>query len=202
MSVQQRTINWDAIHRRLATAAAGISGVLDHSPEEVRRVLESRAREAAKAPPKPDDAHHLEILGFSLAQETYAIETRYVYEVCRLRDLTLLPGTPSFIAGVMSLRGRVLAIIDLRKFFEFPDRGLTELNQVIVLRGEGSEFGLLADAINGVRLVAASALQDNLPTLTGVREKFLRGVTGDMLTVLDGRRLLEDEGLKINEQVL
>ncbi|MEI6414777.1 MAG: chemotaxis protein CheW [Pseudomonadota bacterium] len=190
-------IDWEAIHHRLATAAAGISGHLDQSPEEVRRILEARARTAAQAPAKPDESGHLEILGFSLAGETYAIETRHVREVCRLKDLTALPGAPPFLAGVMNLRGQILAIIDLRKVFEFPDRGLTELNRVIVLRGDGNELGLLADAIEGVRLLATSALQDCLPTLTGVREKFLKGVTGQMLVVLDGGRLLEDPGLKV-----
>jgi len=193
-----KNIDWEAIHHRLATVTAGISGHLDQSPEEVRRILEVRARKVAQAPAKPDESKHLEILGFVLAGETYAIETRYVREVCRLKDLTALPGTPPFLAGVMNLRGQILAIIDLRKVFEFPDRGLTELNRVIVLRGDGNELGLLADTIEGVRLLATAALQDCLPTLTGVREKFLKGVTGRMLVVLDGGRLLEDPSLKVN----
>ena len=200
-TMEPHIIDWDAIHQRLATASAGISGTLERSPEEVRRILDQRARTTAQKPPPPNDSARLEVLSFSLAGETYAIETRYIHEVCRLKDMTSLPGTPSFIAGVMSLRGRVLAIIDLRKFFEFPAHGLTELNRVIVLREGGSEFGLLADAIDGVRWLAASALQENLPTLTGIRERFLKGVTGQMLTVLDGGRLLEDPSLKINESV-
>ncbi|CAK0752921.1 purine-binding chemotaxis protein CheW [Gammaproteobacteria bacterium] len=193
-----KDIDWESIHRRLATVADGISGHLEQSPEVVRRILEARARKAAKAPAKPDETKQLEILNFALAGETYAIETRYIREVCRLKDLTALPGTPPFLAGVMNLRGQILAIIDLRKVFEFPDRGLTELNRVIVLRGGGNEFGLLADAIEGVRLLAVTALQDCFPTLTGVREKFLKGVTGQMLVVLDGGRMLEDPSLKVN----
>ncbi|CAK0740019.1 purine-binding chemotaxis protein CheW [Gammaproteobacteria bacterium] len=194
-----KEIDWESIRRRLATVAAGISGHLEQSPDEVRRILEARARKAAQTPTKPDETQHLEILGFSLAGETYAVETRHVREVCRLKDLTPLPGTPPFLAGIMNLRGQILGIIDLRKVFEFPDRGLTELNRVIVLRGGGNELGLLADTIEGVRLLAASALQDCLPTLTGVREKFLKGVTGQMLVVLDGGRLLEDPSLKVND---
>ncbi len=196
------SIDWNAIHQRLATATAGIAGVLDHGPEEVRRILDTRARTVAKVPPQQDNVAHLEILAFSLAGESYAIETRYVHEVCRLKNLTLLPGTPSFIAGVMSLRSRVLAILDLRKFFEFPDKGLTELNLVIVLKGGGNEFGLLADAIDGVQHIATASLQERLPTLTGIREQFLKGVTGRMLTVLEGSRLLEAASLKINDPFL
>lgn len=199
--MQARTIDWDAIHRRLAVSAAVISGGLLHGPEEARRILEARARAAAMPPAKPDDAERLEVLAFSLACETYGIETCHVREVCQLKDLTAVPCTPSFVAGVMNLRGRIIAIIDLRKFFELPARGLTELNRVIVLKGGDDELGLLADSIDGVRPVTASDLQEGLPTLTGIREKFLKGVTGRMLAVLDGARLLEDAGLKVNEQV-
>lgn len=172
-----------------------------NSPEEVRNVLELRARALARVPAKPDDAERFEILAFTLAGESYGIETRYVREVCPLKDLTPVPCTPSFVAGVMNLRGRILAIVDLRKFFELPARGLTELNRIIVLRGSDNEFGLLADSVEGIRSVTASELQESLPTLTGIRERFLKGVTGRMLAVLDGDRLLGDSGLTINEKV-
>ena len=199
--MQARAIDWQAIHRRLAITTAAISGGLAHGSEEARRILEARARTAAKPPVQPDDTERLEVLTFSLASETYGVETCHVREVCQLRDLTAVPCTPSFVAGVMNLRSRILAIIDLRKFFELPIKGLTELNQVIVLTGGDNELGLLADSIDGVRSVSASELQEGLPTLTGIRERYLRGVTGQMLAVLDGARLLGDAGLKVNEQV-
>jgi purine-binding chemotaxis protein CheW len=199
--MKARTIDWEAIHRRLAVTAAAISGGLDPGPEEARRVLEARARVAARPPVNPDEAERLEVLTFSLAGETYGVETSHVREVCQLRDLTPVPCTPPFVAGVMSLRGRILAVIDLRRVFELPAKGLTELNRVIVLRGREQELGLLADAITGVRAVAAAALQESLPTLTGPRDRFLRGITGQRLAVLDGGRLLGDAGLKVDEQV-
>lgn len=199
--MQAHTIDWEAIHRRLAVAAGAISGGLDHGPEEARRILEKRARAAARPPVKPDDAERLEVLAFSLAGETYGVETCHVREVCQLKNLTAVPCTPPFVAGVMNLRGQILAIVDLRKFFELPARGLTDLNRVIVLRGGDNELGLLADSIDGARSVTVSALQEGLPTLTGIREKFLKGVTGQMLAILDGGRLLADAGLKVNEQV-
>jgi len=199
--MEARTIDWEAIHRRLAVAAAVISGGLARGPEESRRILEGRARAAARPPVKPDDGERLEVLAFSMAGETYGVETCHVREVCQLKDLTALPCTPPFVVGVMNLRGQILAIVDLRRFFELPARGLTELNRVIVLRGGDNELGLLADSIDGVRWVTASDLQEGLPTLTGIRERFLKGITGQLLAVLDGARLLGDAGLKVNEKV-
>lgn len=196
-----RAIDWDEIHRRLADVADAISGTREHSPEHIRRVLEARARVVARRPERLEEGESLEVLAFSMAGEAYGVETRHVREVCQLRNLTAIPCTPPFVAGVMSLRGRILAIIDLRTFFELPAGGLTDLNRVIVLRGGDDELGLLADAIDGVRSVAVAELQEGLPTLAGTRERFLRGVSGRMLAVLDGELLLTDTGLKVNEQV-
>jgi purine-binding chemotaxis protein CheW len=149
--MKARIIDWEAIHHRLAAATAAISESADPSPEESRRILEARARAAAKPPITPDEAERIEVLAFSLAGETYGVETCHVREVRQLKDLTAVPCTPPFLAGVMNLRGRIIAIIDLRKFFELPTKGLTELNRAIVLTGGDNELGLLADSIDGVR---------------------------------------------------
>jgi purine-binding chemotaxis protein CheW len=196
----ERTIDWDAIHRRLAVVAAAISGGLAQNPEETRRILEVRAREAARPQETPDDAERIEILAFSLAAETYGVETCHVREVCKLKDLTEVPCTPPFVAGVMNLRGQILAILDLRRFFELPNRGLTELSRVIVLGGGDAQLGLLADSIDGVRSIPASDLQGGLATLGGARDGFLKGVTGQLLAVLDGSRLLSSEDLKVDQR--
>lgn len=197
--MEARTIDWDAIHRRLAATAAAISGERDGGPEATRRVLEARAKAAARVPDEADDAERLEVLAFSLAGETYAVETSYVAEVCPLGELAAVPCTPPFVAGIMGLHGRILAIIDLRRLFELPARGLTELNRVIVLGPGDDGVGLLADSIDGLRSVSVADLQEGLPTLSGSRERFLKGVTGEALAVLDGGRLLADAGLRVDE---
>ncbi len=194
------SIDWDAIHHRLATAGAALAEGREHSPEETHRILAARARAAARPVAEPDVSERLEILAFSLAGETYGIESCFVREVCQLRDLTALPCTPPFVAGVMNLRSQILAVVNLRVFFDLPARGLTELNRVIVLSDGTNELGLLADTIDGLGSLKVADLQAGLSTLTGIRGRFLKGVTGTMFAVLDGARLLEDEILKINDK--
>jgi purine-binding chemotaxis protein CheW len=115
--------------------------------------------------------------------------------------MTPLPCTPSFVFGIVNIRGQILTVIDVKKFFELPDKGLTELNKVIVVRTPRLELGILADEIIGVRLIAPDELQSSLPTLTGVRAQYLRGVTSDRTVVLDVVRLLADEKLIVREEV-
>jgi purine-binding chemotaxis protein CheW len=78
---------------------------------------------------------------------------------------------------------------------------LTDLNKIVVLRNETMEFGLLADQIIGVHELPLAAIQPPLPTLTGVRADYLRGVTAERLVVLDARKLLEDETIVVEQEV-
>ncbi|HUX39388.1 MAG TPA: chemotaxis protein CheW [Rectinemataceae bacterium] len=198
--MESRPIDWESIKSRLAGAAALTSGERSPGAEEIRRILEKRARAAAKPPEKPDGDEKIEFLAFSLAGERYAVETRFVRETCQLKDLTPIPCTPPYLAGAINLRGRILAIVDLRVFFELPIKGLTELNKIIVLKEGDKEFGLLADSIDGVGRVARSDLQEDLAALAGMRESFLKGITKGMMALLDGGRLLADSSLTVDEQ--
>jgi purine-binding chemotaxis protein CheW len=167
---------------------------------EADPILQQRARQLAQAAPQASTEASL-VLEFRLAHERYAVETRFVQEVYPLRDLTPLPCTPPFIRGVVNVRGRILPVLDLKKFFALPDHGLTDLHRVILLRGQGMEIGLLADIALGVRTVLASALQPSLPTLTGIRAEYLKGVTEEPLIVLDADRLLADPKIIVREDV-
>ena len=199
---EQAVIDWREVHRRLdaARAAGERAGTLD--PEETKRVLKARAEVLARKPAQAEAAgEYIEIVEFVLAYENYAVETRYVREVCPLENLTPLPCTPAFVLGVVNLRGEILSVIDLKKFFELPEKGLTDLNKVIVLEAESMLFGILADAVLGVRRVSVAEIQPSLPTLTGVREAYLRGVTAERTVILDADKLLADEKIIVQEQV-
>ena len=62
-------------------------------------------------------------------------------------------------------------------------------------------FGILADVIAGVRRIPVSDIQPFLPTLTGVREEYLKGVTPGRTVILDAEKLLTDESIIVQEQV-
>jgi purine-binding chemotaxis protein CheW len=117
-----------------------------------------------------------------------------------LKELVPLPGTPPFVLGVTSVRGQILSVIDLKKFFELPDKGLTDLNKVIVVRADVMEFGILADAILGTRSIPLAEIQPSLATLTGIRSDYLRGVTKDRLVVLDAARIVSDQRIIVREE--
>jgi purine-binding chemotaxis protein CheW len=169
---------------------------------EADGILRARARALAHRPaPAPAPSTMLELLEFRLASERYALETRHVQNVHPLRDLTPLPCTPPFVLGIVNVRGRILPVVDLKKFFDLPERGLTDLHRIILVQGNDLELGLLADVIVGVRSVAADSLQASLPTLSGIRADYLKGIGEERLVVLDVERILSDPRIIVHEEV-
>ena len=201
---QQKTtaIDWGEIHRRIETAQAGLEAGLARSAEDKRKILRERAKALARKPEEKTSAQEqVEVVEFLLAHERYAIESSYVREVYPLKDLTPLPCTPAFVLGIINVRGQILSIIDLKKFFDLPEKGLTDLNKVIVVHREGMAFGILADVILGVRRIAPQDIQPSLPTLTGIRAEYLRGVTKDRLVFLNVEKILLDKNIVVQEEV-
>ena len=167
-----------------------------------RQILRARAQALARPPERAAvAAASLELLEFRLANECYALETRYVREVYPLKNLTPLPCTPPFVLGIVNVRGRILPVLDLKKFFELPEEGLTDLHRIILVQGHDLELGLLADVIAGVRTIPVDSLQPSLPTLTGIRAEYLKGVTAARLVVLDLDRILADPKIIVHEEV-
>ena len=192
-------VDWARLRDRLAHAARRLAEP-EVDADTTARVLRARARAAAREPLQAaDPATQLLVVEFQLAYERYAIETRWMREVVALRDLTPLPGAPPFVAGLVNVRGRVVSVIDLKAFFELPPKGLPDLNRVLVIADDTMEFGLLVDAVPGVALLDTGGLQPPLPTHTGVRERYLRGLAPGHLALLDGARLLGDPRIVVSQ---
>jgi len=168
-----------------------------------KEILRARAKKLAQ-PLQSETLEDvtLELLEFRLAQERYALETRHVREVYPLKDLTKMPCTPAFILGMVNVRGNITSVIDIKKFFDLPDKGLTDLHRIIIVQGNDIELGLLADVIVGVRSIAANSLQPSLPTLSGIHNDYLKGVTKDCIVVLDLDFILADPRIIVHEEVI
>lgn len=167
-----------------------------------RGILRARALTTARPPATVDNRKTaLEVVEFRLAQERYALESSFVREVYPFKDLTPLPCTPPFVLGIVNVRGRILPVYDLKKFFGLPDQGLTDLHRIILVQGNDMELGVLADVIVGVRSIPTDSLQPSLPTLTDIRADYLKGVSADRLVVLDVARILSDPRIIVREEV-
>jgi purine-binding chemotaxis protein CheW len=110
-----------------------------------------------------------------------------------------LPHTPAFLLGVTNIRGRILPVVDLKRFFGLPEQGLTDLNKVVIVQQEGAELGILADSILGVRQIPSASVQGPPTVLEGISTEYLRGVTEDRWVILDVERILTDERMVVRQ---
>ena len=132
-------------------------------------------------------------LTFFLGNEEYGIAILKVQEIIGMMNITTVPRTPSFIRGVINLRGKVIPIIDLRLKFAMPSVDQTEETCIIVVQAQGVEMGLVVDRVSEV-LDIASADIDEAPSFgTDVETDYLLGIAkseGRVKLLLDIDRVL------------
>lgn len=182
-------IDWNAARERLANAERVISGRVERSPEEIRRVLEERARVLARPLAADSMAERMEVLTFTLSGERYAVESRYVFAALRLEDITLVPSAEPPLVGLTAWRGELLALFDLRILTGTSARALSDLSWIVVLGDGAAAFGVLVDELHPVLRIPVSEIQPLPGGLSGTRE-YVRGVTREALLVLDAGDLI------------
>lgn len=87
-------------------------------------------------------------ISFNLNNDYYCIALDYVKEVLKDTSITNVPGTPSFIEGIMNLRGDYITVINLKKFLTLPEVSVSEKKPVIIIKCNELKLALLIDKIN------------------------------------------------------
>lgn len=160
-------------------------------------ILHDRAQQLARLPVALRSGEQIELLEFALDNERYAFRSSQVHDVQPLRELTPLPCTPAFVRGLVNVHGRLVAVIDLKRFFDLPERGITDLHRILLLRKGDIEVGLLSDTVEGVHAIDRDQIQPPLMTLEGIAAKYVMGVTPERLVVLDAEAILGDPSLVV-----
>jgi purine-binding chemotaxis protein CheW len=175
------------------------------NPQSEIEVLERRAKALARPPTEEAaESETLHVVAFPLGEERYGIEVTMVQEVQPLEPhiWSRVPCTPHFIVGAVNIRGRVYSVMDAGRFLGLPSRSLSETGHVLLVRGEeGMELGILADDIPQVARVPLAEVQPASATVSSRAQEYVRGVTNDMLIILNLPRLLSDPGIIVHEEV-
>lgn len=139
-------------------------------------------------------------LSFTLADERYCIEIMKVKELMGLANLTKLPQTPSFIKGVINLRGQIIPIIDLRSKFGLAEKEYNKRTGVIVVElvfeEENMLLGLVVDTITDVVAIPEEQIK-KLPYINSkIRSEFIKGVANTdngLKIILDIDKVLSED---------
>jgi purine-binding chemotaxis protein CheW len=134
---------------------------------------------------------------FELAGEEFALPVTHVEEVLRIGSITRVPHAPAPVRGITNLRGRVLAVIDLRVRLGLEAAPLAPQNRIVVVSSRDRSIGLLVDAARQVAKLLPSRVQPPPADVMTDRSDFILGVyhLGDgLLILLDVNQVLAIQG--------
>ena len=92
----------------------------------------------------------IQLLGFSLADQQYALHLVSVDKAVRAVEVTPLPKAPKIVLGVVDVRGRIFPVLNIRKRFGIPDKKIDLTDQLIIARARRRTVVLLVDSVSGV----------------------------------------------------
>jgi len=145
-----------------------------------------------------------QLVVFKLDKEEYGSDIYHIKEILNIPRITRIPKAPDFIKGIMSLRGQVIAVIDLRTRLGFSENPDIQPEHVVIVEGEDFSVGMIVDEVTDVLRVSEENFEP-IPQLfeTVVDDKHVEGVTriGDRLIIrLNPLKVLTaDESAQIGE---
>jgi purine-binding chemotaxis protein CheW len=139
-------------------------------------------------------------LTFPLEDELFAMDIRNVREIIQYGSVTTMPLMPSFVRGVINLRGAVVPVIDLQARFGRAAAKVGKKSCVVIfdrLRGtERVELGLLVDSVSEVIEIAADAIEPSPNFGAAIRREFIRAVgkvAGRFVIILEPEKAFDIE---------
>jgi purine-binding chemotaxis protein CheW len=147
---------------------------------------------------------------FNIGDETFGIDILRVLEILRVQKIFSLPGLPDFLAGVMSVRGAVIPVMDLRLRFGMAPAGKKE--RIVLVRYGDEKLGFLVDEIREILVLESEEIRSAPSIFKGFKTEYLTGLgkKGDRIIILldidslltseekiwlqESKELLEDKG--------
>jgi len=135
-------------------------------------------------------------LTFNLEDEAYAIEISTVKEIIALMKTTKVPKMPSYIKGVMNLRGIIIPVIDLRLKFSMLEAKPQMHTAIIIIQIESSNIGFIVDRVEEVISIDKDKLTEPPKFGTKVDTEFIKHmaqVEDEVIMVLDLQKVLDED---------
>jgi purine-binding chemotaxis protein CheW len=116
------------------------------------------------------------VLSFAVGGEVYGVDILSIREIIKLREITEVPRAPRFLLGVVTVRGLVLPVVDVRLRLRLDVRPLGRAARILVVMHKGERFGLLVDEVRGVVRFADAQIEPPPPSLAPSEAPFLAGI--------------------------
>ena len=133
---------------------------------------------------------------FLLGDEKYGVNVMQVQEVLRGTEIAPVPGAPSYVLGIINLRGNVVTVIDTRSRFGKMSKEMDDASRILIIESDEQVVGILVDCVSEVVYLRASEIEATPNVGNEENCRFIQGVCNredDLLILVDLNKLLGDE---------
>jgi purine-binding chemotaxis protein CheW len=144
---------------------------------------------------KSSDDPILQWVTFKLAGETYGINVMQVQEVLRYSEIAPVPGAPSYVLGIINLRGNVVTVIDTRHRFGLESGEISDNTRIVIIEADNHVVGILVDSVAEVVYLRQSEIETAPNVGNDESAKFIQGVchkNNELLILIELNKLLSD----------
>src|SRR5437660_9061133 len=135
----------------------------------------------------------VKLVTFQLGGDLFAADVKSVERVLRYEPPAAVPDAPSWVAGVLEHRGKVMPVVDLRRRVELAEASITPETRILVLGTVDGCVGAIVDRVLEVTSVAQANVSPPPALFRGLDARLLRGIAkigGRLIVVLDVDRLM------------
>lgn len=146
----------------------------------------------------------LQIVGLRIGRETLGLPIALVREIVRVPEITPVPNAPDYIEGVINLRGRIIAVIDLRKRFGQPAEEIDKKSRIVVVETVNRQVGLLVSSASEVLRISPSDIEAPRSVFPNEELDYVTGVgklKDRLIILLDLDRILQKAELGMVNEV-
>lgn len=151
-------------------------------------------KNSSKAVAENKKGELLQYLTFKLIDETYGINVMQIKEVLRYSEIAPVPGAPSYVLGIVNLRGNVVTVVDTRVRFSLPECTITDDTRIIIIEHDGEQVGLLVDAVQEVFYLYQGEIEQSPSVGNDEALMFIQGVyqkDSELVILLELNRMFE-----------
>ena len=133
---------------------------------------------------------------FRLGDEKYGINVMQVQEVLRITEIAPVPGAPSYVLGIINLRGNVVTVIDTRSRFGLMPKDVDDYTRIVIIESDDHIIGIQVDSVAEVVDLRASEIETAPNVGNEESSKYIQGVTSrdnQLLILVDLNKFLSDE---------
>ncbi len=140
---------------------------------------------------------------FEIGEEIYGVHVLNVRDIIGMTHITHVPNTPSFMKGVINLRGSVVPVIDLRLKFNMEEKEYDNFTVIMIVEVKERKVGMIVDAVSDVMAIPVSSIQDTPHFSAKIETNFIEGIgqkDDQLIIMLNVEKILSVDEIEMIEK--